>query len=121
LLFDWTGVCPIVKRIWTPAWVLYSGGCCFFFMAAFYAVCDVAGLKAWSYPLRVVGANSIFAYVLAHVGEAYMKSALQTHLGVELFRSFGPAYEMFLLGAGVLLLWWLLLWWMYRQRLFVKI
>ncbi len=121
LLFDWTGVCPIVKRIWTPAWVLYSGGWCFFLLAAFYSVCDVIGLKAWSYPLRVVGANSIFAYLLAHIGEAYAKSALVTHLGADLFRYFGPAYETFTLGLAVLVLWWLLLWWMYRQRLFVKI
>src|SRR5437899_2661344 len=26
---DFTGVCPSVKRIWTPAWTLYSGGWCF--------------------------------------------------------------------------------------------
>ncbi len=121
LLLDWTGVCPIVKRIWTPAWVLYSGGWCFFLLAAFYAVCDAAGVKFWSYPLRVIGANSIFAYLLAHIGENYMKSALITHLGAEPFRFFGPAYEHFLLGLGVLFLWWLLLWWMYRQKLFVKI
>ena len=32
------GVCPIVKRIWTPTWALFSGGLCFLFMAGFYAV-----------------------------------------------------------------------------------
>jgi predicted acyltransferase len=121
LAADWTGICPIVKRIWTPSWVLYSGGWCFFLLAAFYAVCDAAGLKAWSYPLRVVGANSIFAYLLAHVGHAYVVSALQTHLGEGPFRWAGEAYEPLILGLSVLLVWWLLLWWMYRQRLLVKI
>src|SRR5207302_1970892 len=28
-LLDYTGVCPNVKRIWTPSWVLFSGGWCF--------------------------------------------------------------------------------------------
>ena len=29
LLLHMSGVCPIVKRIWTPSWTLFSGGACF--------------------------------------------------------------------------------------------
>jgi predicted acyltransferase len=29
LLLHFTGICPVVKRIWTPAWTLFSGGACF--------------------------------------------------------------------------------------------
>ncbi len=39
------GVCPVVKRIWTPSWVLFSGGLCFLFLAAFYAIIDGLGLR----------------------------------------------------------------------------
>ena len=32
LLLHFTGICPVVKRIWTPSWTLFSGGallsCC---------------------------------------------------------------------------------------------
>ena len=28
-LLDAVGLCPIAKPIWTPAWVLFSGGWCF--------------------------------------------------------------------------------------------
>ena len=28
-----TGICPVVKRIWTPSWTLFSGGICFLFLA----------------------------------------------------------------------------------------
>ena len=45
------GVCPVVKRIWTPSWVLYSGGWCFLFLAGFYAVLDLLGLRFWAFPL----------------------------------------------------------------------
>src|SRR3954452_17946665 len=31
LVLHATGLCPIVKRIWTPAWTLFSGGICFLF------------------------------------------------------------------------------------------
>ena len=30
-----THICPVVKRIWTPSWTLFSGGVCFLFLAAF--------------------------------------------------------------------------------------
>src|SRR5690606_20244125 len=40
---SWLGVSPIVKRIWTPGWVLFSGGWCFAAIAALYAVIDLGG------------------------------------------------------------------------------
>ena len=41
LMLHFTGICPIVKRIWTPAWTLLSGGVCFCFLAAFSWIIDV--------------------------------------------------------------------------------
>src|SRR5207249_1162000 len=64
---DVTGVCPSVKRIWTPAWTLDSGGWCFLSMAGFYATIDAIGQRWWSFPLRVIGMNSIAAYCMAHL------------------------------------------------------
>ncbi|MFQ5732793.1 MAG: acyltransferase family protein, partial [Planctomycetaceae bacterium] len=55
---DWS-LCPIVKRIWTPSWAVFSAGWTFWMLAAFYWVIDVRGWKAWSFPLVVVGMNSI--------------------------------------------------------------
>ncbi len=37
------GLCPIVKRIWTPAWTLYSGGWCFLILTVCHLICDVGG------------------------------------------------------------------------------
>src|SRR5439155_24221383 len=56
------GICPIVKKIWTPSWVLYSGGWAFLILAGFYLVIDVIGFSFWAFPLRVIGMNSIAAY-----------------------------------------------------------
>jgi predicted acyltransferase len=67
LLLHVTGVCPIVKRIWTPAWTLFSGGVCFFFLAAFSWVIDVRKHRGIAFPLVVVGMNSIAAYVIAEL------------------------------------------------------
>ncbi len=37
---DAFGVCPIVKRIWTPSFALYSGGICFLWLGLLSVICD---------------------------------------------------------------------------------
>jgi predicted acyltransferase len=118
---DYFGVCPIVKRIWTPAWVLFSGGWCFLLLAGFYAVIDAVGLKAWAFPLVVIGMNSIAAYCIAHLFHSFIVSSFHTHLGREFFRRWGTPYEHFATGVAVLAVYWLILFWMYRRRVFLRI
>jgi predicted acyltransferase len=115
------GVCPVVKRIWTPSWVLFSGGLCCFFLGAFYAVIDVLGVAFWAFPLRVIGMNSIAAYCMADLIKPFISNSLTTHLGKNTFKVLGDAYEPLLLGGAVLLVLWLILYWMYRRKLFLRI
>jgi predicted acyltransferase len=115
------GLCPVVKRIWTPSWVLYSGGWCFLFLAGFYAVLDVIGLRFWAFPLRVIGMNSIAAYCMAGLWESFIARNLTIHLGKDAFKILGDPYEPLLHGAAVLLVLWLILFWMYRRKLFLRI
>ena len=120
-LLGWLGVCPVVKRIWTPSWVLFSGGWCCLLLAGFYAGVDVARRGRWAFPLIVIGANSIAAYLIAHLFVDFIRKALTTHLGAEIFRSGGAAYEPLVLGGATLAVMWALLYGMYRQRWFLKI
>jgi heparan-alpha-glucosaminide N-acetyltransferase len=115
------GLCPIVKRIWTPSWVLFSGGWCFLLLAGFYAVIDVWGLRTWSYPLRVIGANSIASYLMAHLIGDFVLGSFRTHLGKGVFKAFGEAYEPLVAGAAILAVYWLILWWMYRRGIFLRV
>lgn len=121
LLLHFTGICPIVKRIWTPAWTLFSGGLCFFFLAAFSWVIDVKGYKKWAFPLVVVGMNSIAAYMMAHLFEGFITRSFRIHLGDRPFDIFGPSFHTLMLGGATLLTYWFLLFWMYRRKLFLKI
>jgi predicted acyltransferase len=115
------GICPVVKKIWTPSWVLFSGGWCFLLLAGFYTVIDLWKRKAWAFPLVVIGVNSIAAYCIAHLFEDFIAKMLRTILGQDFFKMFGAAYEPFLHGAGVLLVLWLLLLWMYRRKILLRI
>ena len=120
-LLGWLGVCPVVKRIWTPSWVLFSGGWCCLLLAGFYAAVDVAKRGRWAFPLVVIGANSIAAYLIAHLFVDFIRKALTTHFGAEVFRSLGAAYEPLLLGGATLAVMWLLLFGMYRQKWFLRV
>jgi predicted acyltransferase len=121
LLLHFTGICPIVKRIWTPSWTLFSGGICFLFTAAFSWVIDVKGNRKIAFPLVVIGMNSIAAYLIAHLFERFISSSLRINLGTAPFRILGPGLEPLLLGAAILLSYWLILYWMYQRKLFLKI
>jgi len=122
LFFHFIGVNPIVKRIWTPAWTLFSGGICFLFLTAFYWIIDVIRKDRWSFFLKVIGVNSIAAYVIADGGvKTFFQRSLFIHLGADFDQLFGSAYATLVSGALVLLLEWLVLHWMYKKKIFLKI
>jgi predicted acyltransferase len=121
VLLHVTGVCPIVKRIWTPSWTLFSGGACFLFLAAFFWVIDVKGYRRWAFPLVVVGMNSIAAYLIAHLWEDFIVENLHINLGYRVFRLFGAGLEPLMVGTAVMPIYWLILYWMYRRKLFLRI
>jgi predicted acyltransferase len=120
-LLGWLGVCPVVKRIWTPSWALFSGGWCCLILAAFYFVLDIRQRRGWAFPLVVIGMNSIAAYCMAHLFTDFIRDALLCHLGAGPFLVLGRPYEPLLLGGSVLLVLWLLLWAMYRKRIFLRV
>ena len=121
LLLHVAGICPIVKRIWTPAWVLFSGGLCFWLLTAFYYVVDIKGYKRWTFPLMVVGMNSIAIYCLVHLIDRFIINSFYIHFGHGPFLLFGPAFEPLLIGLATLTVFYLILWWMYRRKLFIRI
>ncbi len=120
-LLDKYGICPSVKRIWTPAWVLYSGGWCYLLLAGFYAVVDVLGLRWLFFPLIVIGMNSIAAYCMAHLIPGFILQSFKIHLGREIFNHYGETWEPLFSGGAVLIVEWLILFWMYRHKIFVRI
>ena len=121
LCLHFTHICPVVKRIWTPSWTLFSGGACFLLLAAFCWVIEVKRYRRWAFFLVVIGMNSIAAYCIAHFMEEFILSSFRIHLGPHFFQFLGTGLEPLLEGAAVLSCYWLVLFWMYRRKLFLKI
>ena len=121
VLLHVVGINPIVKKVWTPAWTLFSGGTCFLMLAGFCWLIEVRRYRTWAFPLIVIGLNSIAAYMIAHLFEDFFVSSFRTHLGPEAFALFGVGWQPLLEGMAVLLSYWLILYWMYKRKIFLRI
>jgi predicted acyltransferase len=121
LLLHFAGVCPIVKRIWTPSWTLFSGGVCFIFLAAFCWLVDVKKHHRFAFPLVVVGMNSIAAYVMAELSRNFVESSFRINLGPGVLNMLDPKLENFTVGVLTLCTYWAVLYWMFRKRIFIRI
>jgi predicted acyltransferase len=121
LVLQWLHICPIVKRIWTSSYTLYSGGLVILILAALYGAIEIRGWRRWLFPLLVIGANSIAVYVMSWTVESFFSEALVRHFGRAPFLVFGAPFEPVLRGMAVLVIFWLILYWMYRRKVFVRI
>ncbi|HTU99104.1 MAG TPA: hypothetical protein VMF13_01090 [Luteitalea sp.] len=115
------GLNPIVKRIWTPSWTLFSGGLCYLLLAGFSWVIDVKRHRGWAFPLVVIGLNSIAAYLIAHLWEHFISSSVKTHFGQHVFERLGLGVAPLVEGIVVLTAYWLVLYWMYNRKLFLRV
>jgi len=120
-LLGWAGICPVVKRIWTPSWAIYSGGWVALLLAFLVAIIEWRGWKKWAFPFVVIGLNPITLYCMWQLIDSWVRSILQRHLGQHVFEIAGLAWAPFLERAGVLLAFWLILFWMYRRKIFLRI
>ncbi len=120
IVWHWLG-CPIVKRIWTPSWTLFSTGICIGMTAMFYLVLDVWRWRWGSIMLTVFGVNSIAVYVMYMLLRPWTAKTLQTHFGSGLFQFAGEMYEPMIQSIAVGCCFWIVCYWMYRQRIFIRI
>lgn len=104
-------VCPLVKQLWTPSWVLFSGGVSLLTMGAYFWAVELKGWSKACFPLVVVGMNSIAIYLLIMITKAWLLDMIRIHLVSSW------AGQEFL--ADVLL--WLTCYWMYRRGIFLRI
>ncbi len=58
------GVCPLVKRLWTPSWALFGAGWAALFLAGFLVATEHLGLRRWALPGVAAGRNALLLYIL---------------------------------------------------------
>ena len=110
---------PLIKPIWSSSYALVSGGYSFAMLALFYWIIDVKGWRRWSFPLRVIGMNSIFAYMASRSIFPW-RAEMDFLFGGVMRLMPTPEWGKFAGELGYLLAYWLLLYFMYRKQVFLK-
>jgi predicted acyltransferase len=126
LVLHFTGICPIVKRIWTPSWTLFSGGVCLLFLVGLSWLVDLRGHRRIAFPFIVLGTNSIAAYLLSWIADTLDPLVYKQHLWPSALTQFSPVLfspvlEPLYVGGVTLVLYWLILFAMYKKKIFLRI
>ena len=110
---------PVVKRIWTPSWTIFSGGWAFLLLAAFYWMIEVKNWRKWCFIFTVVGMNSITIYVFYQMLHGSIDPWLWvfTRSFLSPFGDLGLIIHAFL----VLAVHWYLVYWLYKREIFLKV
>ena len=110
---------PIIKKLWTSSFVLFSGGICVLLLSVFYLIVDVWNLQKSSKWLIIIGSNAIFAYVVSHLfGNQLISIAGVLLDGLKQY--IGNWDEAVSITGGFLVLFFILRY-MYKNKIFIKI
>lgn len=111
-------VCPIVKRLWTPSWTLFSGAYVIWLLALFYWVIDVRGWKGWTFPCLIAGMNPLTMFVMGSTLHGWVVGQLHIHLPAFLFaKPLGHVVDATLCGVVL----WFVCYGMYRRKVFLRL
>ena len=108
---------PVIKRIWSASFTLYSAGWCYLLLALFYWWIDVKGhTKGWGW-LLCFGCNAITAYL---VGELVNFRSIAESLLYGFAQYIGDWYPVLLTLCNSVAVFFILKL-MYRNRWFLKV
>ena len=110
---------PIIKRILSASFALYSTGWAILFLLLFYWVIEVLNIRRWTFAFVVVGMNSIAAYIIFQLFRGWIDNSILvfTKHGVEMLGVYGIVMQALL----VLLAQWYILYFFYKRNIFFKV
>lgn len=109
---------PMVKRLWTASFTLYSAGWVLLMLAVFYWLVEVKGWRKPMFPLLVLGMNSIFIYSVSMVLYGWLDRAIAVFtLRFAVAGILSPVLQ----ATAVLLVMWYLCYWLYQRKIFLRI
>ena len=122
--------CPVVKRIWTPSWTLYSGAWVLWILALFYLAFDVWPLKKFAFPLVIVGMNPLMMYLMGQLLRGWLVRMLTIHGGqitsgvaggLGISEATRLNYMPLVQYTAAFIVMWMICHWMYRRKIFLRI
>jgi len=114
-------VTPIIKRIATSSFVIASGGWCLLVLVFSYWLIDVKKIQNWSKFFAIVGMNSLFIYLFAHVGGDELIYKIVKPFTFGLLSWTGDLSAKIVTSAVVWFCLWYICYWLYQRKIFIKI
>ena len=116
---------PIIKRVLSASFALYSTGWAILFLLLFFWIIEVKNYRRWAFFLVVVGMNSITAYIMFQLFRGWIDHAFLALLTfsplnrplVEAMGAPGAILQAFL----VLGVQWYVLYFFYKNKIFFKV
>lgn len=109
---------PIVKKLWSPSFVLITGGYSFAMFALFYWSIDVKGWSKWSFFFRVIGMNSITIYLAQRfINFGSVSKFFFSNVAGLLPETWGAI----VFSLGYIAVCWIFLYFLYRKNVFLKV
>lgn len=120
---DVVGITPIIKRISTASFVLYSGGWTLLVLAFSFWLIDMKGQTKIVMPFAIVGMNSILIYLLTQtLGEQWFNAFVGVFTGgFTGFLGFSEHIQAIVTALAVLGFEWLFCYYLYKKSIFLKV
>ncbi len=120
---DAIGAMPINKALWTPPFVLWTGGLAAMALAISHWLVDVQG---WPAVGRPFGVNAIAAYAGSWMGSILLAASglmprLYDGVFATLFGRFGPEAQSLSFALATVAVWWLVMVAMDRWKIYLKL
>ena len=74
----WSRGFPLNKALWSPSYVLLTGGLAAALLGGLYWLCDVRGSRGWAAPWQALGVNALAAFFGSSV---IARTLNRTHIG----------------------------------------
>jgi len=109
---------PIVKKIWTSAYVLVAGGYSYILLGLFYQIIDVWKLRCWTTPFLWIGSNALALYMARNM--VNFNDLAARLAGGPIQAALGAAGDLAVavVGLGLTLL---LARYLYKKQIFIRI
>jgi predicted acyltransferase len=124
-----SSVLPINKSLWTPSYVLFTGGLACQALAACYWLVDLQGVRRWAGPFLAFGRNPIVGFWASHAlarllvfGLVWEQTNAKQWLYEHLFaRGASTRLTSLAFAATYVLVWWAIMAVMDRRKIYIKV
>ena len=112
---------PMIERVSTSSFVIFSGGWCILAMGLSYLFVDIFGFRKIATFFAIVGMNPIFIYIFSSLGGKSLLTRMARPFTSRLFSWGGDTVINMVTIVVVAFMVWGICYFMYKRKIFIKL